>query len=177
MKEAIVSAVLTSALVAGAFLLLGPDDKIDDVLKKQEDLKTSLKEANDKLARMPSNPRFTFIVLSKTGANCDTAKVLDNRVGNKNGQPVHWQVVDSCGLTGDWQVELDFPPQGGKYPFPTQKVRSKGTVFKFINERIKNSTDAPMNVYPYTISLVRGVEVTALADPELEVEPPVRVIQ
>jgi len=152
-------------------------DKIDEVLKKQEEANVKLTDAAAKLNRLPANPRFTFIVLSKTGDVCNTAKVLDNRVGNKNDQPVHWQVVDSCGLTGDWQVELDFTPQGGKFPFPTQQVRSKGTVFKFINDRIKNSSDAPAGVYPYKIALVRGSSVTPLADPELEVEPPVRVIQ
>jgi hypothetical protein len=177
MREAIVSAVVTSALVVGGVMLLGPRAKIDDVLKKQDELKVSVKEANDKLNRLPSNPRFTLLVLSRASADCDTAKVVDNRVGNKNDQPVHWQIVDTCGLTGSWQVELDFEPQGGKFPFPTQKVRSKGTVFKFINERIKNSSDAPPNVYPYKIGLVRGDIITPLADPELEVEPPVRVIQ
>ena len=175
--------LVCATVVASAWLVAGCSpappkaltDDLDDLKKRVKALEDTVAEHDTRLKRAKRNPSNTTIVLSKSspGAGaCDTAKVLDGRVGNEHERHVRWDIEADCSLFGA-KLELRFDANAkGQFPFPSQNAQARGGN-RFVQERIKPSADVDYGVFNYRIWLVPAVGTPKeLADPELEVEPP-----
>jgi len=177
MRKLMVSFGLMVALFGAGCNRFAPQSTVNDLEARVKALEDKVTAQATRLDAMKRNPSGTTITLLKVGDECATAKVSDYRVGNHHERFVHWDIIDECNLIGGWRIELEFTPIGGQFPFATQKVRSRGAFSQIVHERIKGPGDVNAAVFQYKINLVRGSNVKPLADPELEVEPPVRLNQ
>lgn len=149
-------------------------DDLEELKRKVEALEKTVAGHDARLKGAKRNPATTTIVLSKSAADkgCDTAKVLDYRVGNQHQRHVRWNIEDECNLIVGSRIELRFTAnRKGQYPFPTPNLRSKG--LRVVQDKINRDADVDEGVYSYTIYLVPPLgQAVPLLDPELEVEPP-----
>ena len=178
------SAVM-AVLVAGTFINAGCNtspkavSQPADLEQRVTELEKSVAEHEARLRRMKRNPSATTIVLSRTASgagSCDTAKVLDFRVGNQHERHVRWDIETECNLFGG-KIDLRFDanPQG-QYPFPTPNLEARGGN-RFVQGKIQPSANVDPGVFEYGIWLVPVVgDPRELADPELEIEPPPVVV-
>ncbi|MBY0495352.1 MAG: hypothetical protein K2Y23_14160 [Cyanobacteria bacterium] len=148
-------------------------DDLEDLKKRVKVLEGTVAAHDARLKSAKRNPTTTTIVLSKNPSGvCDTAKVLDYRVGNQHQRHVRWNIEDECNLVGA-RIELRFVAnRQGQYPFPTANLRSRPNN-RFIQDRISRDADVEPGVFSYAIWLVPASgDPRPLLDPELEVEPP-----
>jgi len=182
MRRVVIAVVALSACLAAACASepKALTDDLEELKKKVKVLEENVAEHDARLKGTKRNPSNTRIILSKNsaggGSACDTAKVLDSRVGNEHDRHVRWEIEGDCIPLGA-KIELRFVAnKKGQFPFSMQNVQARGGN-RFVQEKIKPSADVDYGVFTYSIWLVPGIGTPKqLADPELEVEPPPVVV-
>jgi hypothetical protein len=172
MRNGLVGGLVGAGLVGllSYFVLLRPPGVAPD---RMVDRVSQLESAATRLAS--AKPRQAYITLKKSDSARCLADIDVPHMGGYLMENVRWNVVDddlnACRPDGPWAVWLVF--EGPEFPFQQREIRI-GRTGRTIP--IKDTAAQKIHSYKVWMRGQNGADYE-LIDPDLEVEPPVRVIQ
>jgi len=184
MKNVLAAIVGAALAVAIAYVMWGR--QVSELQQSNAQLQgevtatvAKLSAATTAALKAPGKPRATTIMLKKDPNNIHlcTAEVEDQTIYGNQNRKVAWIVDndegDPCTPGGNFHLDLKFLPTDGTIPFPNEWVTLNRDVTA---HRIKITGQSTTKKYKYEVYLVVGSTKTKMLDPDLEVEPPIRII-